>query len=227
MIDPDGLPPGFGGALGVPALLDALQDRQFLTWERTGGGLRLSDPRAPFEHFQIDWDTLGRRRKAEMGQLDTVQRYAYTDRCRRGFLLRYFGDPAARESCEGCDICLGTHVKEADSEMERPFAHEPGPRRPRAERRAPSARTTDEVDLSAADPALVGALRMLRGTLAREQKVPAYVIFPDRTLVELAVRRPRSVEELRGVHGVGPARIERYGERLLAVLNDTNGTEAA
>ena len=54
-----------------------------------------------------------------------------------------------------------------------------------------------------------------------------YVIFPDRTLVELAVRRPRSVEELRGVHGVGPARIERYGERLLAVLNDTNGTEAA
>ena len=227
MIDPDGLPPGFGGSIGVPALLDALQDNQFLTWERTGGGMRVTDPRAPFEHFQIDWDALGRRRKAETAKLDAVQRYAYTDRCRRGFLLRYFGDPAARESCEGCDICLGTHVKEADSELERPFAHEPGPRRPRTERRAPSARSDDELDVSAADPALVGALRVLRGALAREQKVPAYVIFPDRTLVELAVRRPRSVEELRGVHGVGPARIERYGERLLAVLNDTNGTEAA
>jgi len=227
LIDPDGLPPGFGGAMGVPALLDALQDRQFLTWERTGGGLRLADARAPFDRFQIDWELLGRRRKAETAKLDAVQRYAYTDHCRRGFLLRYFGDPAARETCEGCDICLGTHVKEADSEVARPFAHEPGPRKPKRERGRGPQRAQQEVDLSAADPALVGALRLLRGALAREQKVPAYVIFPDRTLVELAVRRPRSVEELSGVHGVGPARIEKFGERLLAVLRDTNGTEAA
>ena len=227
VIDPDGLPPGFGGAIGVPALLDALQSRQFLNWERTGGGLRLTDPRVSFDEIAIDWDALGRRRKAETAKLDAVQRYAYTDRCRRGFLLRYFGDHAARDRCEGCDICLGTHLKESDAEVSRPFAHEVGPRKSRSERKSATTRTPEDVDLSAADPAIVGALRVLRGTLAREQKVPAYVIFPDRTLVELAVRRPRSVEELRGVHGVGPARIERFGERLLALLRDTNGTEAA
>ena len=53
------------------------------------------------------------------------------------------------------------------------------------------------------------------------------MVFPDRTLVELAVRRPRSMDALGAVHGVGPARLERYGERLLAVLKDDNGTEAA
>ena len=227
VIDPDGLPPGFGGAAGVPTILDALQERQFLTWERSGGGLRLADPRAPFERFAIDWDLLARRRKAEMSQLDAVQRYSYTDRCRRGFLLRYFGDPAARDKCDGCDICLGTHVAEAESEVARPFAHEPGPRPAKRDRRAKPAPSAEDVDLAAADPAIVGALRTLRGALAREQKVPAYVIFPDRTLVELAVRRPRSVEELRGVHGVGPSRIEKFGERLLALLRDVNGTEAA
>ena len=229
VIDPDGLPPGFGGAMGVPDLLDALQSRQFLTWERTGGGLRLSDPRAPIEHFKIDWDAIARRRNAEMGKVDAVQRYAYTEKCRRGFLLRYFGDPAARDKCEGCDICLGTHKKESDSEVTPKYTREPRPPRARrADGRAPMTDDrSDSVDLTAADPTVVGALRTLRGALAREEKVPAYVIFPDRTLAELAVRRPRSLDALSAVHGVGPARLEKYGERLLAVLRDANGHEAA
>jgi hypothetical protein len=40
-----------------------------------------------------------------------MQQYAYTKGCRRGFVLRYFGDPAARSSCGGCDNCLGTRVE--------------------------------------------------------------------------------------------------------------------
>jgi len=231
VIDPDGLPPGFGGSSGVPSLLEALQSRQFLVWERTGGGLRLVDPRAPLAHFKIDWAAIDRRRKAETDKLDAVQRYAYTDRCRRGSIMRYFGDPEARDQCTGCDNCLGTHRKEADQELKRVPAREP--RRPRAvkgERPKREIRATvqsDDVDAGAADPALVGALRRLRVTIAKEEHVPAYVVFPDRTLVELAVRRPRSMDALGAVHGVGPARLERYGERLLAVLKDDNGTEAA
>ncbi|HUO51565.1 MAG TPA: ATP-dependent DNA helicase RecQ [Gemmatimonadaceae bacterium] len=225
VIDPDGLPPGFGGAIGVPPLLDALQSRQFLTWERTGTGLRLADRNAAIDRFRIDWDAIARRRKAETAKLDAVQRYAYTEKCRRGFLLRYFGDPAASDRCEGCDICLGTHVKEAESDSNRPFQHESAPRKRSAEHRAPS-RPDSEVDVTAADPAVVGALRTLRGKLAKEEKVPAYVIFPDRTLAELAVRRPRTLDDLGAVHGVGPARLEKYGERLLEVLAGDAGTEA-
>ena len=52
------------------------------------------------------WALLNRRRDAELSKLQAVQRYAYTKGCRRAFILRYFGDPAARQTCEGCDNCL-------------------------------------------------------------------------------------------------------------------------
>jgi ATP-dependent DNA helicase RecQ len=84
-----------------------------------------------------------------------------------------------------------------------------------------------EVEASAAQPALVAALRELRTTLARAAKVPAYVIFPDRTLVEMAVRRPVSLDALSGVRGVGPTKLERYGEKILAVIRESDDTEAA
>jgi ATP-dependent DNA helicase RecQ len=53
---------------------------------------------------------------------------------------------------------------------------------------------------------------------ARQQGVPPYVVFHDRTLIEIAQRRPSSEEELAGVSGVGRAKLERYGADLLARL---------
>jgi ATP-dependent DNA helicase RecQ len=68
------------------------------------------------------------------------------------------------------------------------------------------------------DRALFEALRAHRAALAREKDVPAYVIAPDRTLMELALFRPRSFGELGVAHGMGPARLATYGEGFLAVL---------
>ena len=48
--------------------------------------------------------------------------------------------------------------------------------------------------------------------------MPAYVVFHDSTLVEIATRRPRTLADLRGISGIGPAKLERYGEDLLEVL---------
>ncbi|NYT22832.1 DNA helicase RecQ [Alcaligenaceae bacterium] len=59
------------------------------------------------------------------------------------------------------------------------------------------------------------ALRAWRAAVAREHKVPAYVIFQDRTLREIARRDPRSLDELSHVHGVGVRKLEAYGEALL------------
>jgi ATP-dependent DNA helicase RecQ len=73
---------------------------------------------------------------------------------------------------------------------------------------------------------MLGRLKALRSAIAREDKVPAYVVFPDRTLAELAVRRPRSANAMADVRGVGPIKLEKYGERFLAVLRDEE-TEAA
>jgi ATP-dependent DNA helicase RecQ len=54
--------------------------------------------------------------------------------------------------------------------------------------------------------------------LASERKVPAYVIFSDATLIEIASRRPRTEAELLTVTGVGMAKLERYGEVFLSAV---------
>jgi ATP-dependent DNA helicase RecQ len=57
--------------------------------------------------------------------------------------------------------------------------------------------------------------------------VPAYVVFPDRTLAEMAVRRPTNEHALGQIRGVGPVKLERYGEKFLDVLRSSDETEAA
>jgi DNA helicase-2/ATP-dependent DNA helicase PcrA len=64
----------------------------------------------------------------------------------------------------------------------------------------------------------VQALREWRLARARADEVPAYVVFNDRTLAELAARTPRTLAELAAVPGFGPAKLERYGPELLAQL---------
>ena len=71
-----------------------------------------------------------------------------------------------------------------------------------------------------ADSELLAALKSLRGAIAAAQKQPAYVIFPDRTLIEIATRRPRSLDELAGVHGVGAVKLQKYGPAFLALVRD-------
>jgi ATP-dependent DNA helicase RecQ len=63
-------------------------------------------------------------------------------------------------------------------------------------------------------------LRTRRASMARDRGVPAYVVAHDRTLVEMAARAPRSHAELLQVFGMGPARVESYGDDFLAVLRD-------
>ncbi len=220
-IDLDGLPPGFGRAAGAMPLLEALEARQFVQWRRCGAGAALTSPTKPLTAFKIDWAVIDRRRKADLQKLDAMQQYAYTKGCRRGFVLRYFGDPAARPSCEGCDNCLGLRV-----EIERGASQ--SMRRSPARKRGSDERPAEEMPaLSGADEALLARLRDLRRTISRQDSVPAYVVFTDRTLAEIAVRRPATGVALSKIRGVGPAKIEKYGQRFLAVVKSFDETEAA
>jgi ATP-dependent DNA helicase RecQ len=69
------------------------------------------------------------------------------------------------------------------------------------------------------DEGLLSALKAKRRELAEAAGAPAYVIFPDRTLIEMATRRPRNLDALRGISGVGATKLERYGATFLAVIN--------
>jgi len=66
-----------------------------------------------------------------------------------------------------------------------------------------------------ADTSLLAALKSLRAKLAQSQRVPAYVVFSDRTLIELATHRPDSLKAMREIHGVGDTKLERYGAAFL------------
>nr|WP_307869892.1 DNA helicase RecQ [Nocardia goodfellowii] len=73
-------------------------------------------------------------------------------------------------------------------------------------------------DLAAADVPLFERLRAWRAATAKEQGVPAYVVFHDATLREIAKRKPTSLSELGAVGGVGEAKLAKYGEGVLEVL---------
>ncbi|MGW4686228.1 DNA helicase RecQ [Streptomyces sp. NPDC004244] len=76
-------------------------------------------------------------------------------------------------------------------------------------------------DLPAAAVPVFEALRAWRAATAREQGVPAYVVFHDATLREIATRLPGTVEELGTISGVGEAKLAKYGEGILDALAET------
>ncbi|MEW7986086.1 MAG: DNA helicase RecQ [Candidatus Thiodiazotropha sp.] len=74
-------------------------------------------------------------------------------------------------------------------------------------------------EISDGNQAIWQALRNLRLELAQTQGVPAYVIFHDATLIEMAEKRPRDKQQLALISGVGDHKLERYGDAFLSLLN--------
>lgn len=97
------------------------------------------------------------------------------------------------------------------------FRLPPELRRTSPTRRAPAVGVV-AAGVSPYDPALFERLRAHRNDIARQRGFPAYVIAFDRSLQEMAARRPQRLDELSGIPGFGPARIETYGAGFLAVL---------
>jgi ATP-dependent DNA helicase RecQ len=83
-----------------------------------------------------------------------------------------------------------------------------------ASERRPQVRTL----VSEEDAPLLSALKAKRRALAEEQSVPAYVIFPDRTLIEMAETRPRTLDDMAQINGVGSKKLDRYGRAFLEVI---------
>ncbi|HEY7770325.1 HRDC domain-containing protein, partial [Longimicrobium sp.] len=84
--------------------------------------------------------------------------------------------------------------------------------------RAAPAGTAAAAPPSAEQRQLYAKLRELRTSLAREEEVPAFCVFADRTLVEIARRHPRSETEMLAVPGVGPGKMQKYGSAFLEIL---------
>jgi len=132
--------------------------------------------------------------------------------CRHQNLVGYFGEELPK--CEqSCDRCAGWDVvstARAHSKTDKRSSRRDSPR-PQAQ----GALRSGGVDV---DAQLFDRLRALRRHLAEERQVPAYVVFSDATLAEMAALRPTSLGELARISGVGPTKLSRYGQQFLAEL---------
>ncbi|NND18149.1 MAG: DNA helicase RecQ [Silicimonas sp.] len=82
-----------------------------------------------------------------------------------------------------------------------------------------SRRPTARALVSDEDAPLLSALKAKRRELAEKARVPAYVIFNDRTLIEMAEKRPGSLDDMAGITGVGAKKLDRYGSAFLAIIS--------
>jgi ATP-dependent DNA helicase RecQ len=156
----------------------------------------------------------GQRRQAR-----AMFRLADDDGCRHERLVGHFGEAVA--PCDdACDRCTGEDVLEAAPKVSVRRARDRKDRdRVPRRRAATSAEEGAEVDLE-----LFEALRAWRAGQAKARGVPAYVVFSDATLAELALAKPASEDALLEVKGVGPRKLEEYGAELLALLRGRQGS---
>jgi ATP-dependent DNA helicase RecQ len=166
----------------------------------------------------MGWDRLLEEAEPEVAewqrrQVRAVYRFADGDGCRHRRLVSHFGEAA--EPCgDACDRCTGEDVLAAAPRVGQL-------RRPRRAGRRGLEDGSAEAGTGPAGPAdalLFERLRAWRGQEARSRGVPAYVVFPDATLMELARSRPDDLDALASVKGVGPRKLADFGEAVLELV---------
>ena len=93
-------------------------------------------------------------------------------------------------------------------------------RRGSSSKRASSFADDEDDTLDAAGGALFEKLRSWRSARAREESVPPYIVFGDKVLREIARQRPSDLDELGEISGIGPAKLDKYGELVLELLSE-------
>jgi ATP-dependent DNA helicase RecQ len=184
----------------------------FLLWQPKDAAL--------LAHF-INQISDGAERERAWQRYHDIRNFAESSRCRQRQICMHFGETPKWDTCSDCDACS------AAPDWLAPAAAS-STRRTRRSARSPAATTArDEPAVAEVDPALWDYIREWRQNIAREQKVPAFVVMHDATLEELCRARPASLPELRRVAGIGERKIELYGPALLqAVAAFANGARA-
>ena len=141
-------------------------------------------------------------------QIRAMFRWADSPGCRHARLIAHFGERMG--ACgASCDLCGGWDL----------LALAPKPLRiPKSKAPRPASIDLDERPEPTRGEALFIALRTLRKRLADEKGVPAYVIFGDTALKQMAAFQPRTEAELLAISGVGPKKLAQYGDEFLALI---------
>ena len=158
-------------------------------------------------------------RKAEE-RLKYMTFYSTTQDCLRGFLLHYFGE-AAPKKCGNCSCCLAA---EQEAQLQIEYSRRRAADNARRLSEKPRRARTTAGELSEFDQKLLNALYAQRKRLAGKQNIPAFMVFSDATLREMVEKKPRDMDELIRINGVGEHPAEKYGKHFLTVINREIGS---
>jgi ATP-dependent DNA helicase RecQ len=150
---------------------------------------------------ELDVAYLEAKQGREIAKLERMIGFAYARGCRRNYVLDYFGE-ATKDTCGRCDVCSGQIDPALTGEAPAGPAQAGGPA------------NGDEPG----HPALYETLRSLRNKLARQLDLPAYRVFSDAALREMATFLPTCHEALLACKGVGQSTLERYGDEFIAEI---------
>jgi ATP-dependent DNA helicase RecQ len=134
--------------------------------------------------------------------------------CRHQTLVGYLGESI--EACgTACDVCMNKDLlSDAPKIAVRGRGRSRADREPRRSPAPPAA----EALVAPVHGELFERLRRLRKAIADRRNVPAYHVFSDAVLIEIAARKPRTAPELLEISGVGPKKLATYGAEFLALL---------
>lgn len=168
------------------------------------------------QSFFINQSTAAGRIKAQRWTaLNAMIQYAESSECRHGGILTYFKDQKRIERCGHCDIC--------SPNSERLVAVQAlwtRPENTKAEKkvRKRARKWAQDPEINEEHTLRMEVLREWRKTYAKERDLPAFIIFGDKTLKDLALRLPKTEDALGRVYGLGDKKIEQFGKELLEVL---------
>jgi ATP-dependent DNA helicase RecQ len=184
---------------------DGLPADCYLFWEKKDHGLRA------FFISQIG-DYKEKERAWERYRL--MQEFVKGNRCRQRQICEYFGETAKWEKCGVCDSCAGLPMWLANRSGS-------GTKQRRGKKSPDRVLVGVTFEARPAPPvneALREFLREWRRDTAREKMIAAFVVLHDTTLDELCQKRPRTIEELRTISGMGEKKCEMYGEAILGLF---------
>lgn len=143
--------------------------------------------------------------------LDVITQYAEGGECRHAGILTYFRDAYRLKSCGHCDVCAPDSPRLIPAPT---LEREATPTRSRAKTRPIDAPLSPDAEVRSA------VLKDWRKEYADEHDIPAFLVFSNRTLRDLAQRNPTTLEELEEVYGMGPHKLEHLGGLILEKLGE-------
>ncbi|HTQ97069.1 MAG TPA: RecQ family ATP-dependent DNA helicase [Candidatus Acidoferrum sp.] len=193
---------------------DGLPADCYLLWEKRDTGLRT---------YFINQIGDSKEKDRAWQRYHLMQSFVKNEKCRQKQICEYFGESSKAESCGVCDVCAGLpRWMAAGGSTSKSFE--------RSRSRNPD-REIERATFTAAgvavDEELRDFLREWRRTVAREKMMPAFTVFHDTVLDQLCVRRPKNLQELRQVSGIGEKKCEMYGNEILELLRKFEGGKRA